>query len=1155
MARRRDQAQRAALAALASAVPRVVSSYAAGRPPDPELLQRCRSAVKDYCGKVVIDSAAGAQALSAVLHSKLADLLLQLLTHSGREAFGPGGDIQAPPTALQPAYAEANRKLWEATHDLISCSLTILGVSSIDAPTRCAVEAFILKFLRTGTLRSCSRALAEPALQRERGAIPAAGLLIQNLLDYFEQSGLAVDALQCAALAVGSLASFIKQCSPAAAAPSNGEYEPGGGGGALCRALVTELLASGVLDHVARRVVLDLISGGGDSAAADGGGGSGAEAATGTAIPSACRGGMGAVRTATSGAFTMLTTAAEAFARATASNGGAIATVLPPPTQPLTPPWGPCAQYLTLAVVVTTLAAAGYGGGCDGGGGEGAGDGGEDEADRNAIVTQPVEPPGGSGGVGDRAGRGSAADSGWSFPGLEAERMFAVLLSMVEAEADRTAAATRPPAHPGGSGSDWDAGDGGGIGGGGADGAVDGGAAFGGWSFLVGPRAAHVLCMRIAHLAVETGEAAAAATPATAGNAGAGSASGGGGRSSLHPQPQPLRHPRGAWHLAARALAAAQNLLLGPLMARRRRRTSGGCNAAAAAAEAATAAVGNDGPLPACYWETVVRALRVPVVASAAPASSPAAGAPDGCDLASIGRLPGAGLGGMMAVPGLGAGGPLPAEAPAALATALSCGLLPALECCVRTLGRSADPRDVGSLCELLRGSLLEQPGGLVAVLAFGPPEQAAPLLTSLGKVLHRCAEAVEAVTNAMTAVEAGPSRQPTRLRLYLVLQDYSANLAALAVLMGRAQSAVWTDPWVAHVAGSTPAVGGIDPVLTAAGISFGPAPAATAAAAPAPEVPPQLLQLRRQLPLLLLQRWLPALARAVAVAPCLLGQYKSATYGAAQDSLSGLAVALFASARPPMLKAQMSRACLVHAVADRWRQWLDANFEFSPALMLCDVLVDMPTLRWDAARVRALLDFLLAAAITQPGYDPELLFIEQRFQEVQSLSCVRADRALSEYSIHVFLAVRGTCALDLNGFKTGVGSALYDGGAVALIRLAASLEPPAGEGPEPPAEGLPPACANPRCTNLAGESDAGLMAAEAEGGGGGGGGGGFRDGGGNDGDVGGSRVCGCDGGGACSDGGDDGSGCGGSGSSGGRRVPLWCSAECQRANDGRSTE
>ncbi|KXZ55215.1 hypothetical protein GPECTOR_3g358 [Gonium pectorale] len=410
--------------------------------------------------------------------------------------------------------------------------------------------------------------------------------------------------------------------------------------------------------------------------------------------------------------------------------------------------------------------------------------------------------------------------------------------------------------------------------------------------------------------------------------------------------------------------------------------------------------------------------------------------------------------------------GPLPSAPPAALAPALSCGLLPALECCVRTLGRSTDPRDVGSLCELLRGSLLEQPVGLAAVLAFGPPGHAVPLLTSLAKVLHRCVDAAEAeAANAAAAVEAGPSMPQSRPQED-ARERACANVADLAALMGRALSAVWTDPWVAEVASSTPSVGGIDTLLTVAAAAFGLAPTVAAVLGPAPaaiathEVPPPLLQLRRLLPLLL-QRWLPALARAVAVALGLPTRHQSATYGAAQDSLGGLAVALFASADHTFLKGQT------------------------------------------------------------------------RLRQVLSLNCVRGDHALSLYVAHVFEAAHGTCALDCDGFSAGAASALCDRRALALLRLAASLERPAGEGPAPPAEGLPPpACANPRCTNLAGESDAGLMAAAA---------------------VEAAGGSGRDGGGDGWDSGDQGGG--GSGSRSGHRVSLWCFAECQRAGEGRGAE
>ncbi|KXZ55193.1 hypothetical protein GPECTOR_3g338 [Gonium pectorale] len=168
--------------------------------------------------------------------------------------------------------------------------------------------------------------------------------------------------------------------------------------------------------------------------------------------------------------------------------------------------------------------------------------------------------------------------------------------------------------------------------------------------------------------------------------------------------------------------------------------------------------------------------------------------------------------------------------------------------------------------------------------------------------------------------------------------------------------------------------------------------------------------------------------------------------------------------------------------------------------LMLYAVLAKMPILSWDAGRVRALLDCFLAAAITQPGH-----------------------------------AVCGVCTSDIDGFKCGAASALCDRRALTLLRLALSLAPPAKEGVEPPAEGLPPGCANPRCTNLAGASDAGLRAeAEAEAAGGSG--------------------CGSGDGGS-GDGSNGGGGGGSTSGGGGRRVSLWCSAECQRAVEGRSAE
>ncbi|KXZ55219.1 hypothetical protein GPECTOR_3g361 [Gonium pectorale] len=194
---------------------------------------------------------------------------------------------------------------------------------------------------------------------------------------------------------------------------------------------------------------------------------------------------------------------------------------------------------------------------------------------------------------------------------------------------------------------------------------------------------------------------------------------------------------------------------------------------------------------------------------------------------------------------------------------------------------------------------------------------------------------------------------------------------------------------------------------------------------------------------------------------------------------------------------------------AERWRRWLDACIDArtSPVLTLVVFLVDMPHLSWDAARVRAVQDCLLAAAIEHPAHLMRMVATAAALVEVLGPG-----------------AIQGIYAEDDVSFETGASSALCDIRALTLLRLAASLEPAAGEGPEPPAEGLPPACANPRCTNLTGESDAGLMAVtEAAGGGG-------RDGGGD----------------GCSD---------WNGGSGGAGLRAGCSPECQRASEGRSAE
>ncbi|KXZ47701.1 hypothetical protein GPECTOR_33g583 [Gonium pectorale] len=369
--------------------------------------------------------------------------------------------------------------------------------------------------------------------------------------------------------------------------------------------------------------------------------------------------------------FEAMSNSADAFIRAAADG-------LPDASPPPPPPWGTCTQYLALAAATATLAAAGFGGGGGMGGAVVSSSGAFGlppalAASLRCVTAAAASVPGPD--LGD-GGKAHEARAGGVDNGADVGHVFAVLLSMVEAETDRTAGrpgsagACGGSSGGGGAGSGACGGGGGGGGGGSGCGGDDDGSGSGSdgarWSFLIEPRASHVLCMGIADLAMASGDAAAGS-------------------------PFPSRRRR-CWAPAA----------LGTF---RRGRSSGTPGARGRGARGAPAA--SDGGLVS----------------------------------AGMGRLPSTGVGQLLAMPcplRVLTEGSLPAAPPADLAAALSCGVLPALEACARALGRSGDPEFAQSLGELLTGSLLSQPGATLQLLAFGPPGQVAPLLTSLGKVLHR---------------------------------------------------------------------------------------------------------------------------------------------------------------------------------------------------------------------------------------------------------------------------------------------------------------------------------------------------------------------------------------------------------------------------------
>ncbi|GLC60366.1 hypothetical protein PLESTB_001604500 [Pleodorina starrii] len=262
------------------------------------------------------------------------------------------------------------------------------------------------------------------------------------------------------------------------------------------------------------------------------------------------------------------------------------------------------------------------------------------------------------------------------------------------------------------------------------------------WSFVTGPQATYELCMRIADLAVASGGDVAAATAAAA--------AGPSRRRQGSPPPVALREDA-AWFVGARALVAARALWLDPLAAwaRTRAGTLGGGDAAAPP------------PLPVEWWRAVAGVLRVrePMRMLRVEMSLPIVRVPQLLD-DMLGFLPGA----LLQQP-QGAPDPAPhthARAPPALAVALSAGLLPAVEACLRRAA-SSDELLLSATKALLPAFLQPHnhhpmPGAFLGhLLAFGEPRQVASLVGTIGKLLHRCVEAFEKAVAAAAAAAPPP--------------------------------------------------------------------------------------------------------------------------------------------------------------------------------------------------------------------------------------------------------------------------------------------------------------------------------------------------------------------------------------------------------------
>ncbi|KXZ50456.1 hypothetical protein GPECTOR_16g630 [Gonium pectorale] len=1204
---------RIALAAIAAAVPRVLSSYrqASGRTPDAGCVSESIDVLETFLRKFVDGGTASLVdiATELLLPSSVGGPLLQLVAHGkgiicdgdqrqhAEQGVGKEDQDEGEGEGEEGSGAELRRRLWESAARLFTVSLSVIAdnAESVRPSVLEAAERVLSALLQMGTLRCYSGVLAAAAAPLEGTAQPAAAIgaaaaaaavrrsssggggstssgaaaaapwrgwssqeevaaarskytplldaayLVMIFVLYIQQAHAKAEDL---ADGGGAAATDSSRAAAAAASAAVAAQRHRDGGRQLYRRLVAELHDSQVMEHGARLLLLLLLR---HSP-------TGSDPAWTGRRPAAAAGGRGRPVAIDREALCNLSVALNhmlhmldsAFIRSAGTSLGVPGTPDSRPDVP-PPPWGPCVQYLAVANAVTTLAAAGFGGGADGKGTFGM----PTELAAAATLRRPQ-------------GRDSGGPS--HYGGRDPEVVFIdTLLTMLEAQLDG-GGAQQPPS---GQGAGADSGDGRGVGG---RGAGDGGG--GGWSFILGPRAAHRLCMRIADLAIASGQ-----------QAGAGAdAAGAGRRQSRAQQRRPaLLRSAVAWHVAVRALGVARGLLLGPLSQSQQRRRRLAAAAGTADLDSYPEPEGEPQPvLPAEYWEAVARVLRV----DAAPVAV-------NTDLLGTRGTLCRRAAHMLVVPDMEATASLASAAPSAsVAAAFSAGLVAAVERCSRFLGRSDDPDDIKMAAGMLLPALAHQPSFLQHMMAFGPPDQVASWIATLAKLLSRCVEEAEVEVGKAerTAAQVAAAAQVAgrrggvqplawqrlggdaqgalydhALRMEVEDADACRCMQALAVNMGWVLEALLADPRVTE----PPA-------------SEGPA---TATATAPPATRPQL----RQLLSIMLQRWLPPLARAALLAPRLPG-YDVSLYSLAQNILTVLGAMAFLNAadpeqvRPPLwastasiasigasasssgtaaaAAAPAARAAVEAATAsagteaaaaaptaaESWRRWLRSSGGGGSGMIkvLGMMLRNARTMAWSLSGVAMFVNCLLAAVLAEPellraelralaapdgggggvrggggaaggsgglsvsgrrtgegraggggrpaagAADASAFAADAAALERQARSVVddagcffygilHGNPGLVQHTAHVISVLRCLCIEDGEVPITPwiVGPALAHNSVASLTLAAAALLSP-GEA----AAGLPPACSNPRCTNLTLDSDADLAAAAAASGG-----------------------------------------------------------------------
>ncbi|EFJ47234.1 hypothetical protein VOLCADRAFT_120994 [Volvox carteri f. nagariensis] len=432
---------------------------------------------------------------------------------------------------------------------------------------------------------------------------------------------------------------------------------------------------------------------------------------------------------------------------------------------------GPGLQFLVLAQAVTALAAAGYGGGRDDTASGASGDGafgpssGSDRSNYGTyglpaavaesmpvVSCAPL-----TAWLGARDGSirspedmlpSMRPDSGTQRYGvlelheevlIEALQVLEAAFALAGSRQSSLVAAAAPGA------------EGAGPGGGGAAAAA---ATAGGtanrlrWSCVVGPRAAYQLCMRMVELSVASASVREEKED--------------GGAAATGQSPSEARfvlQRDAVWHVGVRALATSKSLLMGPLAGPVAKPGS------AHVATEAEARTGHVSALTAEWWRAVARVLQM---------KTPAADLCLGVSLStSLHQM----LETVLSIPVEGGfSGDRPLQPPPAFFTALSGGILPALEACLRyhasrgpqdgtcavfvhifmqaslrdyeQFGLTAPATGPGSPDSVNMNTRMHPSRFFEAVLSFGPPHQVAPLVVTLRKLLVRqVVEAEELIT------------------------------------------------------------------------------------------------------------------------------------------------------------------------------------------------------------------------------------------------------------------------------------------------------------------------------------------------------------------------------------------------------------------------